>query len=328
MNIVFTIGDCSGIGLEVFVKAVIEFDKKSKFSKDTNFFITGNEKTIAEYLSYFNFPASVKNDELTIKQRTIPIIKSGSYVKVKFGEDSKNAGQLAAKSIEKAMSLTLKKRFDALVTLPVSKSSLYQAGWHYPGHTEFLAARCNIKNPLMVLCTDKVRVGLVTVHIPVKDVSKILTKSQIIENGKKFSESLTKDFGIKEPKIAVLGLNPHAGENGDIGKDEITTIIPAINELRNIDLKAFGPFPADGFFGHGEYKKYDGILAIYHDQGLIPLKLLAKGSGVNFTAGLPIVRTSPDHGTACDIAGKDVADFKSTYNAIELAIKIALSRST
>jgi len=337
MNIIFSMGDCNGIGLEVLVKAIIEYDKliESKKQKangrklneeNNTFSIAGNTKTIEDYISHFKFPAQVKNNSLVIESRICPIVKCGKYSKVSFGEESKSAGELATKSIEKALSLTLNGQFDAMVTMPVSKSVLYKAGWKYPGHTEMLAEGCGVINPLMILCKDKLRVGLATIHIPVKDVSRSLTKSGIIETGQRFNDSLKTDFGIKQPKIAVLGLNPHAGENGDIGKEEITKIIPAINELNKKGINAFGPFPADGFFAYGEYKVFDGILAMYHDQGLIPLKLLTKGSGINFTAGLPIVRTSPDHGTGFNIAGNGIADFRSTLNAIRLAIRIVKNR--
>ncbi|MFH1050022.1 MAG: 4-hydroxythreonine-4-phosphate dehydrogenase PdxA [bacterium] len=335
MKIIFTIGDCNGIGLEVLIKALIKFDdfsKSSSFDKlrmtnsQVDFSIVGNEKTIKEYLSYFNFPITVNNNTIELNNRKILIIKSAAYSPVQFGKETKSAGRLAAKSIEKALALTLKNQYDAMITMPVSKSVLYKAGWKYPGHTEMLADVCNVKNPLMLLCTDKIRVGLATIHIPLSKVHKSITKSGLIETAQKFNLSLKQDFGIKAPKIALLGLNPHAGESGDIGKEEIKIIIPAINELNKQGIKTFGPFPADGFFAHGEYKQFHGILAMYHDQGLIPLKLLAKGSGVNFTAGLPIVRTSPDHGTAFGIAGQNKADCRSTLHAIELAIEVVRKR--
>lgn len=325
MNIIFSIGDCNGIGLEVLLKAISNYDDLS-VNDNINFSICGNEKTIDEYISLINFPAKIRNHSLIIGNRNCPIIHCGNYSKVTIGKESVSAGKLAAKSVEKAVELTLQKKFDALVTLPISKSVLYTAGWSFPGHTEMLADKCKVVNPLMILCTDKVRVGLATIHIPIKDVSKSLKKSTIVDIGKKFLNSLKIDFAIKSPKIAVLGLNPHAGESGDIGKEEINKIIPSIRELNNIGINSFGPFPADGFFGHAAYKDYDGILAMYHDQGLIPLKLLAKGAGVNFTAGLPIVRTSPDHGTAFGIAGKNIADQRSTLNAINLAIGIVENR--
>jgi 4-hydroxythreonine-4-phosphate dehydrogenase len=325
-------GDCNGIGLEVWYKAITDFQKSNsklnnKKNEDISFSIAGNLRTIEEYFEKLKIKINISDNNLIVGNFICPIINSGKYSKVSFGSESKSAGELAASSIEKALDLTLQNKFDAMVTLPVSKSVLYKAGWKFPGHTEMIASVCKVKNPLMILCTDKVRVGLATIHIPIKEVHRNLKKSEIINIAEKFLKSLNSDFGIKFPKIAVLGLNPHAGESGDIGKEEITTIIPAIEFLKKSRINIEGPFPADGFFGHESFKNYDGILAMYHDQGLIPLKLLAKGRGVNFTAGLPVVRTSPDHGTAFEIAGKNIADHRSTLNAIKLATIIVTNRN-
>src|SRR5690606_5565445 len=197
----------------------------------------------------------------------------------------------------------------------------------FAGHTEYLTSYFGAKDSLMFLVSEDLRVGVATGHIPLQDVPKSITSDLIEEKVKLMADSLKKDFGILKPKIAVLGLNPHAGEEGLLGQEEIEIIKPAIQKCKNDGLLIFGPFPSDGFFGTGHFKKVDGILAMYHDQGLIPFKTLAFESGINFTAGLSVIRTSPDHGTAYDIAGKNLADEKSMREAIFLACDIVQARS-
>ena len=326
MKIILTLGDCNGIGIETMIKGIIEFDKTCDNSSDTDISIAGNIQTLSEYINHFNFPTAVTKDSIIINDRICPVLNCAPYSPVEFGKETISAGRLAAKAIEEALDSTIQKKFDALVTMPVSKSSLYLAGWKYPGHTEMLADKCNVKNPLMILCSEPVRIGLATIHIPLKDVPKNLSKQSLTDISEKFNRSLSVDFGRANPKIAVLGLNPHAGENGNLGKEENETIIPAINDLKTHGMQISGPYPADGFFARDRYNEFDGILAMYHDQGLIPLKIIAKDDGVNVTAGLPIVRTSPDHGTAFDIAGKNKASGKSVCSAIKLAIEIVRNR--
>ena len=262
-----------------------------------------------------------------IMHRFCPVIECPAKAVVDFGKISLDAGKLSAEAIELAVSKTIAGEFDAIVTMPVAKSSLYLAGWKYPGHTEMLASACNIKKYMMILCTRDIRVALVTIHIPLKDVASSISVGLIEEKIRIFNDSIIKDYGIKNPKIAVLGLNPHAGEDGSIGTEEIEIISPAISKMINNGINVSGPHPSDGFFAHGDYKNYDGILSIYHDQGLIPLKLLACGGGVNYTAGLPIIRTSPDHGTAFAIAGKGLANPQSTYDALEMAVEVFKQRN-
>ncbi len=327
MKIVFTTGDCNGIGLEVLAKGLLKLEEK-RFNKQIDFTIIGNKKTIVEYYEKIKFPYQINGNSLHIGNKQLIIIDNEYYSPVEFGKETIAAGKLAAHSIEKAISMVLTNEFNAMVTLPISKAVIHKAGWKFTGHTEMLAARCNVSKPLMLLCSNKIRVGLLTIHVPLLEVPKLITKKIIQEISIIFHNSLIKDFAINKPKIALLGLNPHAGENGDIGKEEQEIIIPAINNIKtdyNINLS--GPFPADGFFAHKDYLNYDGILAMYHDQGLIPLKLLANGTGVNFTANLPIVRTSPDHGTAYQIAGKNLADGNSVAEAIIMAFKIAENRN-
>jgi 4-hydroxythreonine-4-phosphate dehydrogenase len=209
-----------------------------------------------------------------------------------------------------------------MVTLPISKEAINLTDYKIPGHTEFLATKTNTASVLMMLVNGDLRVALTTVHIPISDVAHTITKKLIIEKATILNNSLKSDFSISNPKIAVLGLNPHAGDGGVIGKEEIEIIQPAIKELQEQGVLASGPYPADGFFGQKRHLQYDAILAMYHDQGLAPFKLISFGKGVNFTAGLPIIRTSPDHGTAFDIANKGVADPSSFLQAYQLAVEL------
>jgi len=325
MKLLITIGDCNGIGIEIMLKSLTQFIDGIN-NKEVEVSIIGRLNVIKAYSELINFPLIVTDDSIIISNRECKVIECSTDSKIDFGEVTENAGKLAAEAIEKGVDLTKSGEFDALVTMPVSKFSLYRAGWKYPGHTEMLAERCSDGNYLMILHKDKMRAALTTIHIPVKEVSETINTELIISKAKILSNSLKIDFGIKEPVIAVLGLNPHAGEDGSIGTEEENIIAPAINRLTSMGVKAAGPFPADGFFAHEEYKNYDGILAMYHDQGLIPLKLLANGGGVNFTAGLDIVRTSPDHGTAFAIAGRNIANPQSALDALNFAVDVVNRR--
>jgi 4-hydroxythreonine-4-phosphate dehydrogenase len=197
-----------------------------------------------------------------------------------------------------------------------------KSGFKFPGHTEYLADKAGMEDALMMMVGSNMKVALVSSHIPLKDVSSSLTKEAIFQKIKTFEKSLKNDFGIIRPKIAVFGVNPHAGENGKMGSEEIDVILPAINQAKTENILAFGPFPADGFFGSSAMSQYDGILAMYHDQGLTAFKALSFDDGVNFTAGLPVIRTSPDHGTAFDIVGKNIASAQSMRSAIYLAMDV------
>lgn len=327
MKIVITVGDCNGIGLEALIKALyfnLEYFEKNNVS----FEIAGNIRTIKEYINLLNIDAKFKADNLIIKNLICKIIDVAEYSKIEFGSGTFSSGKLAAKSIEYSVNSTIAGKYDAILTLPVSKKALYLAGWQYPGHTEMLAQKCNIKEPLMILFKDDFRVALATIHLPLSQVPSAITKKKLFNIANQFYQSLIYDFGISIPRIAILGLNPHAGENGAIGKEEILKIIPALSELKNLGVLLEGPFPADGFFAHKWTYSYDGVIAMYHDQGLVPLKQFSKGEGVNFTAGLPIVRTSPAHGTAYDIAGKGLAKWVSTFEAICAAVNIVKNRSS
>ncbi len=330
MKIITTTGDCNGIGAEVFAKSIAELSREGFFT-DTLVYIAASPETLSDYYSRsgrrdFDWNLKKESNILIINNIEIPVIPLRSTAEVNFGSESADAGALAAESIIKAVDSVISGEFDALVTLPISKAVIYKSGWKFPGHTEMLADKCSVENPLMILGDEKNLVALATIHVPVSAVPALITREHLIERIDTFHRSLQYDFGIGEPKIAVLGLNPHAGENGGIGKEEINIINPVISEFQNKGMLVEGSFPADGFFAHGSYTGYDGILAMYHDQGLIPVKMLAKGGGINFTAGLPIVRTSPDHGTAFQIAGRGIADHRSTYQALKTAKIIADNR--
>jgi 4-hydroxythreonine-4-phosphate dehydrogenase len=213
-----------------------------------------------------------------------------------------------------------------MVTAPVSKETMRQAGYDFPGQTEMVTKLSDSQGSIMIMVSGFARIALATIHIPISEVSRSITKGGLVERLSVFNASIKDDFGVKAPKIAVLGLNPHAGENGYIGSEEIETIRPAVEEINLMKIDARGPFPADAFFGTYRDGMFDGIFAMYHDQGLIPLKMRSFSTGINFTAGIDIIRTSPDHGTAFDIAGKGIANPSSTIEAIKLALDVSKSR--
>ncbi|MCL5990538.1 MAG: 4-hydroxythreonine-4-phosphate dehydrogenase PdxA [Bacteroidetes bacterium] len=325
MRLIITIGDCNGIGLEVLIKAIDKFIKLES-SYDLKFDIAGSRRTIKEYCDSMELPVQFEGNGFWTGNIFCEILDCKTYADIEFGKSTHEAGKLAIESLDTALDKILEKHYDALITLPISKYSMYNAGWMFTGHTEYLSFRCNVPKPLMILCAEGVRVALATIHVPFKVVPELINTQHINEMTESLNMSLIKDFNIENPKIALLSLNPHAGENGTIGTEETNILMPSIQKcmMKGIDIE--GPFSSDGFFGFGTYKQFDGILAMYHDQGLIPLKLLSEGAGVNFTAGLPIVRTSPDHGTAYELAGKNIADYKSTYQAILTAAQIVTNR--
>jgi 4-hydroxythreonine-4-phosphate dehydrogenase len=247
-------------------------------------------------------------------------------VDLNFGTNDDNAGKYAIKSFVAATKALKENQIDVLVTAPINKYNIQSEEFKFPGHTDYLDKELE-GNALMLMVQDNLRVGLLTDHIPVNEVAKHLTEKLIIQKIETIKLSLTQDFGINKPKIAVLALNPHAGDNGVIGKEDDEILKPVIKKMFEKGTLVFGPFPADGFFGSSQYEKYDAVVATYHDQGLIPFKTLSFGNGVNFTAGLNKIRTSPDHGTAYEIAGKGVADYNSFKEAVYTAIDIYNSRN-
>lgn len=325
MRIIFSAGDVNGIGLEIFYKLLRDHADVLSFAEKLA--LACESGIIAEYFSALGYDDfQIQGNILEIRGREIEISGTGCRVNLEFGKTAADSGANAAASLQIAADKVRAGEYDAVVTLPISKEACKLAGWNYPGQTEFFADLESNPDPLMILFAGDVRVALATVHIPLREVSSLISKESIFKKIEAFHSSLKRDFGKDDPHIAVLGLNPHAGENGGIGHEESGSISPAIAAAKRSGIAVSGTFPADGFFAHGEYLKYDGILAMYHDQGLIPLKLLAGGGGVNFTAGLEMVRTSPDHGTAFGIAGKGIADPQSLADAVVSSYSIYRNR--
>jgi len=242
-----------------------------------------------------------------------------------FGDPSIESGKLSYLSLEASATSLAENKIDVLVTAPINKNNIQNENFEFPGHTDYLAKKFEGKS-LMFMVSEDLKVGLVTDHIPIKQVHSNITKDKVKEKFSLIEESLIKDFGVQRPKIAVLSIDPHVGDGGTIGDDDDKILKPALKEISETESFVFGPFSSDSFFGSGLYKKYDAVLAIYHDQGLIPFKTLSFGEGVNYTAGLTKIRTSPDHGTGYDIAGKGLADNTSFKKAIFSAIEILNSR--
>ncbi len=324
--IAISIGDMNGVGPEVILKALKDRNDTQSFTP----VILGSESIIKFYQQTLGFELKTHTirsiDE--IKENEINILEclDNSEVSIQPGQINKEAGANAMRAIETGVELCLKDNADALVTAPISKEAIQKAGYSYPGHTEFLAEKTNCSRFMMMLVNDGLRVGLVTIHIPVSQISNNITQDAILEKLGIMKQSLQNDFGISSPKIAVLGLNPHAGDGGVIGDEEIKIIGPAIDKVLLYGYNVEGPFPADGFFGNQMYKQFDAILSMYHDQGLVAFKALSFNAGVNFTAGLPIIRTSPDHGTAFGIAGQNKANHHSFKKALILAVELANQR--
>ncbi|OFZ65630.1 MAG: 4-hydroxythreonine-4-phosphate dehydrogenase PdxA [Bacteroidetes bacterium RIFCSPHIGHO2_02_FULL_44_7] len=317
-----SIGDINGIGPEVIMKAL----EDARMLLDCTPIIYGSPKVFSFYkkeidaqeFNYQTVPSAAEANNRKIN--VINVISSEP--EFTLGQATQIGGKYAMEALEQATQDLASGKIDVLVTAPISKEAMAKAGFKFPGHTEYLADLSGEEDALMLMVSNALRVGLVTSHIPLKEVSETITVDKVLAKIRAFSSSLNKDFALSRPKIAVFGVNPHAGENGKMGSEEQDVIIPAIARAKSEGILAFGPFPADGFFGSGAIAQYDGVLAMYHDQGLAAFKALAFDDGVNFTAGLPIIRTSPDHGTAFDIVGKDKASGQSMRSAIYLAIDI------
>jgi 4-hydroxythreonine-4-phosphate dehydrogenase len=318
-------GDINGIGLEVILKTFLE----SGISEICTPVLFSSQKTVAYYrkvlgLEEFNFNPIKDFSQLNNKKVNV-FVCYDEEVNIEMGKPSDVGGKYAAISLEKATEALLNNKVDVLLTAPINKHTIKSSTFNFVGHTEYLAHKLNGK-PLMLLCTlNGLRVALATDHVPVKDIASKITTEVITQKLDVLYNSLKRDFNISKPKIAVLGLNPHAGDNGIIGEEEKNIIKPAIDNYKGNKL-IYGPYSADSFFGSDAYKQFDAILAMYHDQGLIPFKTLAFNEGINFTAGLNFVRTSPDHGTAFEIAGKNLANEQSFKNALYLALDIYKNR--
>lgn len=317
-----SIGDVNGIGTEVVMKAL----QDNRVFKSFTPLIYAHGKVLTFYrkllsMEDFNFSQIRNLDEIQHKKINV-INVSEESPEVIPGAEAQEAGKFALEALKQAVADLKDGHIQALVTAPVNKNNINSAELKFIGHTEFITQAVDAKESLMLMVSGQLRVGLVTGHIPLAKVAESITKEKIMEKADILLESLKTDFGITKPKIAILGLNPHAGEDGLLGDEEGKIIKPAIHALKDQNKMVFGPYPADGFFGMGHQHKFDGILAMYHDQGLVPFKALAFSTGVNFTAGLPVIRTSPDHGTAYTIAGKNLADEGSMRAAIYLASDI------
>ena len=327
-RVAITHGDPNGIGPEVVLKALAD-------QRVTRYFepvLVGAAHVFRRHVHQYGM-SSVKLQVaggMSAKLRkghtrvidTLP----GRKARLAVGRTTREGGHLAMEAIRVATRLAMEEEVDAVVTAPISKRAIALAEYEFPGHTEYLAEQTGAKNQMMVMVADVLRVALATIHTPLQHVVGLLSTARVHQCIVRLGRSLTEDFGISRPKIAVLGLNPHAGEGGVLGSEENEVITPAIQRSCREGWLSLGPFPADGFFGATSYRQYDAVLAMYHDQGLVPFKALTFGRGVNFTAGLPIVRTSPDHGTAFDIAGKGVASPRSLLRAILLAVDIVRQR--
>lgn len=319
-----SVGDLNGIGSEVILKT-FEDSRMLEFCTPVIF---ANVKMLSFVKKTFESTSMLHGidslDQLVVgKINVLNVWRDG--VEINFGISDDKAGKYAIMSFTAAVKSLKDGGIDVLVTAPINKYNIQSEDYNFPGHTDYLNNELS-GNALMFMVQDNLRVGLLTDHIPVTDVASHLTEALIRQKIETVKQSLIRDFSINKPKIAILGLNPHAGDGGIIGKEDDSVIKPVIRKMFENGTLVFGPFPADGFFGSGQYEKYDAIIAAYHDQGLIPFKTLSFGKGVNYTAGLDKIRTSPDHGTAFDIAGKGIADHNSFKEAVFTAIDIYHSR--
>jgi 4-hydroxythreonine-4-phosphate dehydrogenase len=322
-----THGDINGIGYEVMLKTLADSRMLETFIP----VIYGSSKVAAYHRKNLDIQGLNLNtvnsiDEINIKRVNI-INCVDDDIKVEIGTSTEEAGKSALVALERATEDLKKGALHALVTAPINKKNIQSASFKFPGHTEYLEEKFGSKTPaLMMLVNDVMRVAVATGHIPVNSIATELTEKLIVDKLTVLNASLKKDFSIRRPRIAVLGLNPHAGDDGVIGNEEQTVIIPAMKKAEALGIICVGPYPADGFFGSGNFSKFDAVLAMYHDQGLIAFKTVSMDTGVNFTAGLPVIRTSPDHGTAYDIAGKNLASEESFRQALYLAYDVYQSR--
>ena len=326
IRVAITQGDTNGVGYEVILKV---FEDPAILELCTPI-IYGSAKIATYHKKALNLETNfttINKAEDARDGRVNLLVCHDDDTKVELGQPSAEAGQAALYALDRAMTDYRSGLYDVLVTAPINKATIQSPGFKFPGHTEYIETSVGDgKKALMILMNDVLRVALVTTHLPIKDIAQAISKEAIIEKATIFHQSLRRDFRISCPRIAVLSLNPHAGDDGLLGAEEKEIISPAIEQLAESGIQAFGPYAADGFFGSGSFNYFDGVLAMYHDQGLAPFKTIALGNGVNFTAGLPIVRSSPDHGTAYDIAGQGKADENSLRQAIYTAIDIWRNR--
>lgn len=328
MRLLVTCGDPNGIGLELLLRALTA---GALDSFEAEMVLCAPPAVVAAYASALVQrgilpPVEADRSGIRIGDRTLPIEEcfAAGYVP-RFGVPTPESGAIARAALEYAAQAMMSGIFDAVVTLPVSKEALRMAGFSFPGQTEFFGSVAGTQ-PTMILACAELRVALVTIHVPIARVADLITLEREASTIERFARSLAHDWLIASPRIAVLGLNPHAGEHGTIGDEDERVVRVAIEQVRRRGIEASGPYPADGFFARELWRSFDGVVAQYHDQGLIPLKTIARGRGVNVTAGLPFVRTSPDHGTAYDIAGRGQGDWGSLVEAIGMALYLATNR--
>ncbi len=326
ITIGLTCGDINGIGLEVILKAVAIKKAGSAF----RIVIYGSTKVIAYHKNIIteeNIQFHSVDTPAEAQAGRMNIINCWpDNVNITLGKANDVGGKCAFQALERAVTDLRNGDIDALVTAPINKKAMQLAGFPFVGHTEYITSEFKAKESLMLMVSDTLRVGVVTNHLPIREVAAAITKEKVLRKILIMAETLKIDFNLERPTIAVMGLNPHAGDEGAIGDEDDKIVRPAIEEAKQRGVMVFGPYPADGFFGSGQFHKFDGVLAMYHDQGLVPFKALSFGAGVNYTAGLASVRTSPDHGTAYDIAGKGEADETSFIKALYLAAEITRNR--
>lgn len=321
-----TTGDINGIGLELIIKTFSDnrmLDLCTPVIFASNKVINYYRRIVTEY----NFTFTSTKDLTKLNPKQVNVFNCwDEEVPIQPGTLTEMGGKYAVRSLMVAAQCLKDGEIDAIVTAPIHKSNTQTADFPYTGHTPFFKEKFEARDVLMLLYSEELRVALVTEHIPVAKVAETISKELILSKLNILRETLIKDFGIDKPKIAVLGLNPHAGDDGHIGDEEQTTIKPAIEHIQNQGHLVYGPYSADAFFARASYRNFDAVLAMYHDQGLVPFKTLAQLGGVNYTAGLPVIRTSPDHGTAFDIAGKNIADESSFREAVFQSIALMNQR--
>ena len=319
-------GDINGIGYEVIIKALSD-PMINDFCTPV---VYGSPKVAAYHrkalnISNFSFN-NIRSVEEAHPRKANMINCLDDNTRVELGKSTTHGGEAALISLENAVSDLLSGKIDFLVTAPIDKHNVQSENFNFNGHTEYLKSKAGTEEVLMFMIGETLRIGIATGHVPLSEVPGLITVDLLMRKIRLMDQSLKRDFGIRKPQIAIMGLNPHAGDNSLLGKEEEEIIDPAIQQAKKEGILAFGPFPCDGFFGAGSFAKFDGILAMYHDQGLTPFKVLSFDTGVNFTAGLPFVRTSPAHGTAFQIAGKGEASENSFRQAIYLACEIIKNR--
>jgi 4-hydroxythreonine-4-phosphate dehydrogenase len=320
-------GDINGIGYEVILNTLLD----SRIYDMCTPIVYGSPKIAAYHrkaLNIENFSLNIIKSPAEVNHKRTNIINcNDDEVRVELGKSTEIAGEAAFQALDRAVTDLKNGEIDVLVTGPINKHNIQSKDFHFPGHTEYLTSKFPGSESIMLMVSDVMKVGIVAGHIPNAKLPEYITKNNIVRKIKAMNRTLIEDFNIRKPRIAVFGLNPHAGDNGLLGREEIEIITPAIEQVKSEGIIAMGPFPADGFFGSDHFKKFDAILAMYHDQGLSPFKALSFENGVNYTGGLPVIRTSPAHGTAFEIAGKGVASSQSFRQALYLAIDAFKNRT-